>query len=87
MFPLYLFYNVVQLARHLSARGLERTHENESSGVAVAKQGETLVGSLFKVAEADDVATVLYRIEYAVGARVGLQQSVHLQVLVHPQGV
>ena len=65
----------------------ERAHEHKSCRIPVAEQCEALLGRLVEIAEANDVAAVLYRIEYAVGARISLQQSVHLQVLIDPQGV
>ena len=43
--------------------------------------------SLLEVAEADDVAVGLDRVEDAVGARVRLDQAVGAQVLVDQQGV
>ena len=46
------------------AVGLE---EDDTSGVAVAEQGDRVVGLLFEVAEGDDVAVGLDRVEDAVG--------------------
>ena len=64
-----------------------RLEEHDALRVLVAEQRERVVGRLLEVAEADDVAVRLDRVEDAVGARVGLDQSVRAQVLVDPQGV
>ena len=53
----------------------------------VAEEGEGVLGCLFEVAEAHDVAGGLERVEDSVGAAVCLYQAVHLQVLVDPEGV
>ena len=53
----------------------------------VAEEGEGVLGCLFEVAEAHDVAGGLERVEDSVGAAVCLHQAVHLQVLVDPEGV
>ena len=65
----------------------EGLHEYQPRSVLIAEYGQALISSLFKIAEAHYVSTVLYRIQNAVGTTVCLQQSVHLQVLVYPQRV
>ena len=53
----------------------------------VAEEGEGVLGCLFEVAEAHDVAGGLERVEDSVGAAVCLYQAVHFQVFVYPEGV
>jgi hypothetical protein len=65
----------------------ERLQQHDAGSVLVPEQRDGAVHALLKVAEAYDVAAVLYGIQYAVRPAVGLQQSVQLQVLVHPEGV
>ena len=66
---------------------IKGSHQHNAAGILVAKQSQTLVGGFFQIAEADDVAAVLHGIQYAVGAAESLQESMHLQVLIHPQRV
>jgi len=47
--------------------GLE---QHDALGILVAEQGQGIIGSLLQVAEGDDVAVGLDRIEDAVGARI-----------------
>ena len=66
---------------------VERLHEHQSARLVIAKDGQTLISGIFQITEADDVTAVLHRIQNSVRTTVGLQQSVHLQVLVHPKRV
>ena len=62
-------------------------HEHKARCVLVTKDSQTLVGSLFQISEAHNITAVLYGIQYAISTTIGLKQSVHLQVLIHPQCV
>ena len=66
---------------------LEFAQEHQSARLLVAKKRDALVRPPFQIAEADDVAEGLFGVEDAIGSGEGLQQTVHLQVLVHPEGV
>ena len=66
---------------------LEGAHEHDAAGFLVTEDGEGLVGGVLEIAEANDVAAVLHGVEDAVGAAVGLQESVQLEVLIDPKGV
>ena len=63
------------------------THKDSAACVLVSEEGERLLCSFFQVSEAYHVATVLDTVQYAVGTAVCLQQTMHLQVLIHPEGV
>ena len=56
-------------------------------GVLVPEQSQGVIHLLPQIAEADDVAEGLHRVQDAVGAAERLHQAMLLQVLVHPQGV
>ena len=66
---------------------LKTLHEHQSRSVLIAKDGETLIGSLFQIAEAYDVTTVLDTVQDAVCTAIGLQESMQFQVLIHPERV
>ena len=65
----------------------EFAQQHDAAGVFVAKEGDSRIHPLLQVAETDDVAEGLDRIQNTVGAAERLDQAVHFQVLVHPQGV
>ena len=65
----------------------KRSQDYIARRVFVAKERECAVGFGFEVAEVDNVAAVFYGVEYAVGAAVRLQKSVHFQVFVNPKRV
>jgi len=56
-------------------------------GVLVTEQGDGVDGRLLQIAESDDIAEGLGGVKNAVGARVGLHQTVVAQVLIDEQGV
>ena len=66
---------------------IKRTHQNYAVGIGISEESETTICGIFKVAETHNIATVFECVEYSVCARVGLQQSLHLKILVHPQRV
>ena len=66
------------------AEGSENGH---ATGFRITKERKRFVGGLLQVAETNDVAKGLDAVQYAVGAAVGLQQSVIAQILVNPKGV
>ena len=66
---------------------LEWFQKDKAAGILVAEQLQTIVCGFFKIAETYDVAVALDGVEYAVGARVGLQQAMIPQVLVNPQSI
>ena len=53
----------------------------------IAEKGKSIVGALLQIAEAYDIAAYLDGIENAVCAGISLNQPVHFQILVHPQGI
>lgn len=65
----------------------ELAQQHNTAGVFVAKQGDGRIHPFLQVAETDDIAEGLDRIQDAVGAAEGLDQPVHFQVFIHPQGV
>ena len=64
-----------------------RLEQHDTTSFLVAEQGDGVVGLLLQIAEADDVAERLHRVQNAVRTRVGLEQPVRPQVLVDPQRV
>ena len=64
--------------------GLE---DDDAARLGVSEQADRLVDPLGEVAEAHDVAERLDGVEDAVRAGERLDEAVHLQVLVDPQGV
>ena len=66
---------------------LERTHDDLSSGFVIGEQGECLVDTLLHLPEADDVPVVLDAIQDTVGTGERLDQTVVLELTVHPEGV
>ena len=65
----------------------ELAQQHDAAGVFVAKQGDGRIHPLLQIAETDDIAEGLDRIQDAVGAAERLDQPVHFQVFIHPQGV
>ena len=65
----------------------EFAQHDDAAGVGVAKQADGRIHPILQVAEADDVAEGLDRIEDAVGAAERLDQAMHFQIFVHPKGV
>ena len=61
--------------------GLEN---DDAAGLRVAEKADSPVHGLLEVAEADDVAVALHGVEDTVGAAEGLDQAVHLKVLIDP---
>ena len=61
--------------------------QDNAAGLSVAKQRNGGIHPLLQVAETDDVAEGLDGVQNAVGAAKSLDEPVHLQVLVHPEGV
>ena len=53
----------------------------------ISKDSEALLSILFQIAEANNVTTVLYGIQYSVRTTICLQQAVQLQVLIYPKRV
>ena len=64
-----------------------RFQQDDAAGILVAEQLQRGVRLFLEVAEGDDVAVGLHRVEDAVRARVRLDQSVGAQVLVDEQRV
>lgn len=61
--------------------------DEEGPAALVAEQGDRGIDLVLEIAEADDAPIGLHRVEDAVGAREGLDESVRSQVLVDPQRV
>ena len=61
--------------------------QNDTTRIAVTKQGNGFVGFLLQIAEADNVAVCLYGVQDAVRARERLYQAVHDEVFIHPERI
>ena len=61
--------------------------QNDTTRIAVTKQGNGFVGFLLQIAEADNVAVCLYGVQDTVCARERLYQAVHDEVLIHPERI
>ena len=61
--------------------------QNDTTRIAVTKQGNGFVGFLLQIAEADNIAVCLYRVQNTVRARERLYQAVHDKVLIHPERI
>src|SRR3546814_9233955 len=59
-------------------------HDN-ALGILVAEQRQRIIRRLLQIAEGDNVTVGLDRVQNAIGARIGLDQPVRAQVLVHPE--
>ena len=62
-------------------------HQHDAARFLVSEKGDGVVGALLQITEAHDVTEHLDGVENAVRAGIGLDQTVHFQVLVHPQCV
>ena len=63
------------------------SEQHDTIGVFIPKQGDGIIGGLLQVPETDDIAIGFYGIEDAVRPGIRLDQSVHFQIFVNPQGV
>ena len=79
MFPILVFKAVIII--------LERAHQNNTTCVLIPKQGEGFIGGIFEVTETYNITAILNTVQYAVSTAVGLQQTMHSQILVYPQSV
>ena len=61
--------------------------QNDTTRIAVTKQGNGFVGFLLQIAEADNVAVCLYGVQDTVCARERLYQAVHDKVFIHPERI
>ena len=61
--------------------------QNDASGISVAEEADGVVDTVLEIAEADDVAVGLYRVQDAIGAAERLDEAVVLEVLVNPKRV
>ena len=66
---------------------LKGSHQNNAVGISIAEKPEAPVGGFYEIAETNDVATILIGIQNTVGSAESLQQSMHSQILVHPERI
>ena len=66
---------------------LEGLQQHNTGSVLVAKERDGVIHPLLQIAEAYDVAKGLDAVQNTVGPAEGLDQTVHLQILVHPQRI
>ena len=66
---------------------VKRAQNGNTTSLRVSEERKSLVGGVFQIAEADNIAELLDAIQYSVCATIRLQQSVISQVLVYPQRV
>ena len=63
------------------------SEQHDVISVFIPKQGDGVIGSLLQIPETDDITIGFYGIEDAIRPKIRLDQPVHSQILVHPQGV
>ena len=61
--------------------------QNDAARIFISKQRNCRIHSLLQVAETDDIAKGLDAVQDTVRPAERLNQTVHLQVLVHPKGI
>ena len=61
--------------------------QNHSSGFVIPEETNCIIYPLLQIAEADDIAKGLDAVQDTVRPAERLNQTVHLQVFVHPKGV
>ena len=61
--------------------------QNDAARILIAEQRNSRIHPLLQVAEADDIAKGLDAVQDTVRPAERLNQTVHLQVFVHPKGV
>ena len=66
---------------------IEALEQNNAARILISKESDCIIRSLLQITEADNVAVGFNGIQDTVGSGVGLNQSVHFEVLVHPQGI
>ena len=66
---------------------LEGLKQNDTRGVLVAEEGDSIIHTLLQIAEADDIAEGFDAVQNAVCAAECLNQAMHLQVLINPKRV
>lgn len=79
-----MFSFVVSIAVVVVVEGFEH---HDAARVGVAEERDAFVGLLLQVAETDDVAEGLDRVQNAVGARIGLKQTVVTEIFIDPERV
>ena len=66
---------------------LKTLEQYDARGILVAKKRNSIIHALLQISETDDIAKSLDRIENAVGSGECLNQTMHLQILIYPQGI
>ena len=66
---------------------VKRLQQNDAPGVLVSEQGDGFVHLLLQISEADDIAERLDTVQNTVCPAERLDQPMHPQILVHPQGI
>ena len=66
---------------------IELLEQHDSASILITEQGNGCIHPLLKISEADDVAKGLDAVQDTVGPAECLNQAVHPQVLVDPQGI
>ena len=61
--------------------------KNNSACILVSEQGNGIISLFLKIAETDYVSECLHRVQDPVRPGKGLDQAMHLQVLINPQRV
>jgi len=63
---------------------VEAAHQHNAASILIPEQRDGCVNPLLQVTETHNVAEGLDAVQDTVGAAERLNQTVHLQVLVHP---
>ena len=63
---------------------IEAPHQHNAARILITKQADCSVHTLLQIAEANDITKGFDAVQDPVSAAERLNQTVHLQVLVHP---
>ena len=66
---------------------MKTSQQDDASCLLVTEERDGSVHPLLQIAEADNVAEGFNAVQNAVGAAECLDQPVHLQVFIHPEGI
>ena len=89
------FFHQVHISRHLLSIDrlitiviiLKTLQQNNTSGILIPKQGNGAVHTLLQITEANNISKGFNGIQDTIGTGECLYQTVHLQILIHPQRI
>ena len=66
---------------------LKALEKHDTRRILIAEQRDCVIHTTLKIAEADNIAKGFDRVQNPVRAGKRLNQAMHFQILIHPQGI